>query len=470
MRSGQPHRLGGMRRYLRLIDSDLTQETDEAAKARAFRALLLNTLVSGVTGTFVWFALIFWAYLETRSVVATAVIGAAFSLAMAFFGPAFGTFVDRNRKHTAMLLASATSVVCFALATVLFVFVDAGSLLSLTGVWFWILTALTLLGSVAGSMRGIALSTCVSLLVPEERRDRANGLVGTVNGVAFAITSVFSGLVIGHLGMGWALYLSLAFTIVAFLHLVTIRIPEAQPERHEEERTSQFDVRSAVDAIKGVPGLGALIALAAFNNLLGGVFMALMDAYGLELVSVETWGLLWGFIMLAFIAGGIGVSRFGLGRTPVKVIVTCNLVNWVMCSVFTVQSSIPLLTVGCFVWLLLMPVIEAAEQTVLQRAIPFEKQGRVFGFAQMVENAASPVTSIVMGPLAASVFIPLMTDGKGADWIGSWWGTGIDRGLAVMFTLAGLIGIVVTLLFRSSRSYRALTTIEADEPALEPAA
>jgi DHA3 family multidrug efflux protein-like MFS transporter len=39
-----------------------------------------------------------------------------------------------------------------------------------------------------------------------------------------------------------------------------------------------------------------LIVLAAFNNLLAGVFMALMDPYGLTLVSVEAWGLLWGAI------------------------------------------------------------------------------------------------------------------------------------------------------------------------------
>ena len=61
----------------------------------------------------------------------------------------------------------------------------------------------TLLGSVAGQMRGIALSTCVTLLVPEDRRDRANGMVGTVTGVSFAITSVFSGLVIGD-ARAWA--------------------------------------------------------------------------------------------------------------------------------------------------------------------------------------------------------------------------------------------------------------------------
>jgi DHA3 family multidrug efflux protein-like MFS transporter len=359
-----------------------------------------------------------------------------------------------------MLLSTATSVVCFTLATALFVAVDAGALLRLTSPWFWMLVVLVLGGSVAGSMRGIALSTCVSLLVPEEQRDKANGMVGTVNGVAFTITSVFSGIVIGGLGMGWALYLSLAFTVVALAHLATISIPEPLPEPAEGDRASQFDLRSAIDAIKAVPGLGVLIALAAFNNLLGGVFMALMDAYGLELVSVQTWGILWGFIMTAFIVGGIAVARFGLGSTPVKLIVGCNLVNWIVCALFTVQSSIPLLAVGCFIWLGLMPVIEAAEQTVLQRSIPFERQGRVFGFAQLVENAASPVTSIIMGPLAAEVFIPLMTDGKGADWIGSWWGTGVDRGLAVMFTLAGLIGIVVTLGFRASRSYRQLTAVQ----------
>ena len=38
----------------------------------AFRRLLVNTLVSGVTSSFLWFALTFWVYLETRSVVATA--------------------------------------------------------------------------------------------------------------------------------------------------------------------------------------------------------------------------------------------------------------------------------------------------------------------------------------------------------------------------------------------------------------
>src|SRR5688500_4266058 len=145
---------------------------------RVFRRLLVNTLVSGVTSSFLWFALTFWVYLESRSVVATGVIGGAFSLSSAFLGPVFGTFVDRHRKRTAMEAATALSLVGFVAATAVFAAVDADELLQLRSPWFWVLVLTTLLGSVAGQMRGIALSTCVTLLVPAARRDRANGMVG----------------------------------------------------------------------------------------------------------------------------------------------------------------------------------------------------------------------------------------------------------------------------------------------------
>jgi DHA3 family multidrug efflux protein-like MFS transporter len=420
-----------------------------------FRRLLVNTLVSGVTSSFLWFALTFWVYLETGSVVATAVIGAAFALSSAVFGPAYGTYVDTHRKHAAMVLSTSVSAACFAIAAVLFMAVDEAHLLDMGRPWFWVLVGVSLLGSVAGQMRGIALSTCVTLLVPERLRDRANGMVGTVTGISFAVTSVFSGLVIGHLGMGWAIYGSLALTVVALTDLVHLRVPEPAPDRSGSDG-ARIDIRGAIEAIRAVPGLWMLIGLAAFNNLLAGVFMSLTDAYGLSLVSVETWGLLFGFISLAFIAGGIVVAKVGLGRSPLRVILVGNLVNWTTCVLFPVWDSIIPLVLGMTVWLALIPAIEAAEQTVLQRAIPFERQGRVFGFAQLVENAAAPVTALAMGPLAESVFMPSADDGWIADTIGSWWGTGAARGLAVMFTLAGLVGVVVTVVALGSRAYRRL--------------
>ena len=448
-----------------MTDTETQHASAGTAIPPVFRRLLVNTLVTGVTSSFLWFALTFWVYLETRSVVATGIIGGAFSISAAIIGPLFGTFVDRHRKKTALMATTAIAAACFALASATYVVAPADDLLQISSAWFWLLVAVTLVGSVTAQMRGIALSTCVTLLVPESARDRANGMVGTVTGISFAITAVFSGLVIGQLGMGWAYGAALALTVLALAHMATIDIDEPEIQRHSDEPAApMFDLRGALSAIAAVPGLMMLILLAAFNNLLAGVFLALMDAYGLELVSVEQWGLLWGLISMAFIAGGLFVARFGLGSSPVRVVLAGNFVNWTVCALFAIRSSILLVTVGMIVWLALIPMIEAAEQTVLQKSIPFERQGRVFGFAQMVENAASPLTAFLMAPIAEAVFMPFMTDGKGADWIGDWFGTGPERGIALMFTLAGMIGMLATAIAWRSRSYRQLARVDTGAP------
>ena len=432
-----------------------------------FHRLLANALVGGVMSSFLWFALTFWTYLETRSVIATSVIGGAYAVAAAVFGLLFGTFVDRHRKHTAMVVASAAAAACFAIATAVYAIAPDDEVSRLDEPWFWLLVVLVLAGSVVGNLRAIALSTCVTLLVPADQRDRANGLIGATMGVSFTLTSVLSGLAIGQLGMGWALALATGVSVAALVHLLTIRVPEDAPEA-ADEHAPLIDVRGAIDAIRRVPGLFGLIGFAACNNLLGGVFMSLMDAYGLELVSVEAWGILFAVLSLGFIVGGLIVSKRGLGSRPLRVALVCNLANWVVCSLFTVRTSIVLLSVGMFVWLVLMPVIEAAEQTVLQKVVPFEQQGRVFGFAQTVENAASPVTAFMIGPVAQLWVIPFMTDGAGANSIGSWFGTGIERGIALIFTVAGLLGIVVTLVASRSRWYASISRSAAAATPAEP--
>jgi DHA3 family multidrug efflux protein-like MFS transporter len=206
-----------------------------------------------------------------------------------------------------------------------------------------------------------------------------------------------------------------------------------------------------------VPGLFGLILFTTFNNFLGGVYMSLMDAYGLLLVPVEVWGALWGVLSLGFIVGGLVVARRGLGRNPLRTLLQANIVMWTICCVFTLRSSIVPLAIGMFVWLCLIPLVEAAEHTILQKVVPLERQGRVFGFAQSVEQAASPITAFLIGPIAQLIFIPFMTTGAGVELLGPWFGTGTDRALALLFTMAGLIGLAVTLLAMRSAAYRALS-------------
>jgi MFS transporter, DHA3 family, multidrug efflux protein len=443
---------------------------------KTFYAVLINSLVASLTNNFVWFAVTFWVFLETRSVIATSIMAGIFTLTVAFSGFLLGSLVDRYSKKKVMLLSSIFSLVLYVVAAAIFVSTPRQVFTDASSINLWAFIILTLVGAIGGNLRGIALSTLVTILVNEEGRDKANGLVGTVNGVAFLGASIFSGLVIGYLGMLWMLVIGILLTLAAIVHLSTLAIPDLpraiQDSQMEESPPQQegIDLRGTIRVIQLVPGLFGLIFFHTFNNFLGGIFMSLMDAYGLLLVSVQVWGVLWGILSLGFIVGGMVVARKGLGKSPLRTLFLANIVMWSICSVFTLQASIVLLAIGMFVWLCLIPAVEAAEQTILQKVVPPERQGRVFGFAQSVEQAASPITAFLIGPIAQLIFIPFMTTGAGVDLLGQWFGTGIDRGLALLFTVAGLIGLAVTFFAMQSRAYRALSAnYDRKEPDLADA-
>jgi DHA3 family multidrug efflux protein-like MFS transporter len=432
---------------------------------KKFYAILVNSVVATIINTFVWFAVTFWVYLQTKSVIATSIMAGVYTVTIAISGFFLGSLVDRYKKKSVMMGSSVASLVLYTLALIVYVSTPATIFTDSSSPQLWVFVLLTLFGAMAGNLRGIALSTLVTIMVQEDERDKANGLVGSANGVGFLVASILSGLAIGFLGVWWMLVCAIAVMLAVIAHLATLTIPdiEKKAQTDTKARKDGVDLRGTIRAIQLVPGLFGLIFFHTFNNFLGGVFMSLMDAYGLLLVSVQVWGTLWGFLSLGFIVGGLIVTKRGLGKNPMRTLFLCNVVMWLICIFFTMRSSIVLMAVGMFGWLSLIPVVEASEQTILQKVVEPERQGRVFGFAQSVEQSASPITAFMIGPIAQLIFIPFMTTGAGVDLFGSWFGTGTDRGIALLFSVSGVIGFVVTLLAMRSRAYRVLSAIYQKE-------
>lgn len=488
---------------------------------KPFHRLLANTLLANVTTSYLWFALTFWVYLETRDVALAGILNALYIGLISIGSVLFGGVVDHNRKKNVMVFATAFTLASYGLAAAAWVFAIDPEAIGLGDAALWIFAGLILVGSVVEHMRNIALSTTVTLLVPEGERDRANGLVGMVQGVAFMATSILSGVSIGFIGMGPTLWIALALTVVALLHLLPIGIPEqeilttaeaqaavaedtattagdgtlsgdapgtddaglpataaasvgaglpTEPDPGAEDVTAGYrpeehkglDLRGSLAIILSVPGLLALILFTTFNNFIGGVYTAMMDPYGLELFSPQVWGTLLGLTSLGFIAGGALIAKTGLGTNPVRTLLLVNGVVAVLGMVFVLREWGWLYIAGIFVFMLINPAAEAAEQTILQRVVPYRQQGRVFGLAMAVEMAANPVSTLVIAIVAEAYVIPWMADPRGQAAFGWLLGEGGTRGMALMFLASGAIMLIVVLLAFLSRPYRLLTRYYAE--------
>lgn len=405
----------------------------------------------------VWFAITFFVFLQTKSVFATSIIAGLFLVMTAVSGFWFGSLVDRFKKKKVMLISSFASLIVYILCFAIYQTADSSAFKDISSVTLWVFVVLIMTGVIIGNIRNIALPTIVTMLFEHDKRDKANGLVGTSSGVGFLVTSVISGFLVGFSGMFHVLLLAIVLTTLAIGHLLTISFIEKKISSSAEHNTGKVDIKGTLKVIYKIPGLFPLIIFSIINNFLGGVFMSLMDAYGLSLVSVQTWGLMWGFLSTAFIVGGLVVAKLGLGKNPLKTLFLGNLAIWIISIFFTIQPWIALLVCGMYVYLLAIPFIEASEQTIVQKVVPHERQGRVFGFSQSVEQMASPLTAFLIGPLAQFVFIPFMTTGKGVELIGGWFGTGPDRGIALVFVITGVIGLCVTLIAMNTKYYKQLS-------------
>ena len=442
---------------------DLRQGTQ-----RVFVHLLVNNGVVSVLNCTVWFAVTFWVFLQTRSVFATGMIAGIFVVATAATGIWFGSLVDDHHERTVVQASALASFAVYAVCLPLCVLSPPAAFRDVASWRLWVFVVLLVLGVIAGNPRSIALPTLVTLLVPADRRDRANGLVGTVSGASMLVTSVISGVLVATGGMLHVLLLALVVLAAAVLHLARVRFPEtrvvASGDGSPGGPTGGVDLRGTWRLVRGVPGLVPLIAFSCFNNFIAGGFMALMDAYGLSLVG-------------AGVGTAVGWAQrlHDRRRAPRR----------------PARAGAPPRAGPAARERGRLDRDGAVPPGVLDRH-PHRRDDRVHGadalggggradrpaaggalrapgpgvrVAQSVEQGAAPVTAFLIGPLTQFVVVPFMTDGAGAAAIGGWFGTGQVRAIALVFVVIGVLGLLATLAALVSPQYRALASSYTRAPA-----
>jgi hypothetical protein len=119
--------------------------------------------------------------------------------------------------------------------------------------------------------------------------------------------------------------------------------------------------------------------------------------------------------------------------------------------------------VAAFIYALFEPIVNGSDRAIWQSKVAPDVQGRVFASQLLLSQITIPFAMVLAGPLADHVFEPAMMPGGGlAGTFGRLFGVGPGAGMALMITIAGVVGIILPLLGYAIRDVREVESIMPD--------
>ncbi|MFJ4858568.1 MFS transporter [Streptomyces sp. NPDC088730] len=403
------------------------------------------------------FAFIVEVWSSGERATAVTILSLCAMLPQAIFSPIAGAIVDRISKRAALQIADAGGLLV----------VGSLALLHYIGAFqAWQVYPASVLLGVCAAFQFPALSSAVPLLVRKDQLDRTNGMLAGAKSAAGIGGPALGGLLLALFGIGPTLLVDVASYTFA---LIGVRVVRFAGDRVTTKPGAPRR-RITADSVEGlrylfrVPSLRDLIINFCVVNLVMVFGFALISPMVLirsgngALAAVNT------SVGIGGVAGALLMAAWGgpanRGRGMMLGVVGMCLSGLVaMGLVGGVAGWCLTILVGA----LLMTVVNASMQTIVQTKVPHEWQGRVFGAVMFLSQISVPLAMAVSGPLADHVFEPQAAQGSGLFTVlGPLVGDSPGSGMAAMLFLAGVCGTGVALWGLASRSIRDIDTLLPD--------
>lgn len=397
---------------------------------RRFWIVWVGQTVSVIGSSVSAMAAAIFVYLETGSIAWLSALAALASVPALVALPVLGR-LDRWSRRGVMVVADSVAALATSIAAVLAVLdrLDA-----------WHLVVLAVVGGAANAFQGPAYQAAIPALAPPGALDRANGLVQLGPAIGIVLGPAIASALMVWSGIGAVLVFDLLTFAVAVAATLAVRLPDVPSDSPDRTGWSP-----ALRFLAG-PGrtlLRLILAIALVNFVLGGYNVAIL-ALGLDLGGVGRVGLVGAVGGVAMVVSSLAVGARGLPGRRGRALVISLAVMGAAIAIGAVRASFSLLVIGVAVALGSVPVANAVSSTVFHERVPEHLQGRVFGLRAGLGQGLSPLGSVVMGMVTASLIGPAMRDGGGLDdAVGPIVGHGVDRAPAVAVVVAGLVLIAL---------------------------
>jgi MFS family permease len=363
--------------------------------------------VSYLGDQFTTIALLWFVLQLTGSGAAVGLVILCFQLPGVVTGAYLGRLLDRFQPRLVMGIDNLGRAVLIAAIPVLY---------ALGVLQLWHVFVLALLAGALSPATSAGVRVFLPYLVRDDALDRANALTAASLQFSYLIGPVAAGVTVAAVGGPWALLIDAAsFLLMGLLVLtlptVTLTHQTAQRTRgvgeggQLEKQGNRWLGFGTLFSLRYVPAL-TLLALVFFFSY--GPLEAALPIYSSQTLhaNADGYGLLWtGFGIGAFL-GVLTLTRLSKRWRP-SIALPLIAILWgaLLCPLFFIAQLVPamiFLGLAGAAWAPYTPM----ETSLLQRLVPAEVRGEVFGARLALVVAASPLGAALGGLLLQVLTAP----------------------------------------------------------------
>lgn len=425
---------------------------------RGFVVVWLGQVVSMLGSAMTWFALTLWAYELTEKATALALLSLFAFGPTILLSPVAGALVDRWNRKVVLILSDLAA----GLATLVVLLLHWTGSLQL---WH-----LFIIGFIAGSFQAFeypAYAAAITMMVPKEQYARASGMLEMAWAASSVLAPLMAGVLLGVIGLTGIMIIDVVTFLFAIGALLLVSIP--QPPKSDEGLKGQGSIwKESLYGFRYIwerPSLLALQVLFAVGNLFdfGGfvlfapMILARTSSNEIVLGSVQSAGAIGGVL------GGALLTVWGGTKRRIHGV----LIGWALSSLgllfMGLGRGLVLWMLAAFIYAFFEPIVNGSDRAIWQSKVAPDVQGRVFATQLLLSQITIPIAMLLAGPLADQVFEPaMMPGGSMVGTFGRLFGVGPGAGMALMISVAGMVGMVLPLLGYAIRDVREVETIMPD--------
>jgi len=387
----------------------------------SYLIFLMGQLISIIGSSVVFFAVIWWITIETESAIVISISATLSFIPQLIMIPIAGTLSDMwDRKKTIIISDTMQAATTFIIIM---------SFL-LGNPNFWIVISMNSIRGVFNTFHRPAVNAIIPLMVPRENLSRLNGFRMLSTNVITILSPGISAWLLNVLSFQQILWIDIITCFIALIPLMFITIPAIAKKPQTKSKLSGTRIfwknfKEGFVTIKETPGLLILGIWSALLNFLIVPFNVLMPYFvrfshqgmetNLALVVTGT--------QLGFVLGSLITTIKKKWNNKIRVIIYTGILFCIgnILTAIAPYQQFWVIFLGRLLFGTTISIGISMYMTIMQLAVPPEKQGRIFSFDNFISTAITPISTMFAGFIVELV------------------------GIVPVFVAAGIFGIIVNI-------------------------